>query len=382
MNKTTKTIVWLIVAIIVIAGIWYGVSRKPAEKEVIKVGVIAPLSGQAASYGEYVIKSLKLSIEDFNRQSEGFDFEAIYEDGMCDPKEAVTAINKLISVDNVNYVIGGFCSGETLAIAPIAEENKIILLSPGSGSPDITDAGDYVFRNFVSDDFTAKALAKIAIEQDDKKIALITENTDYPQTLKKSFIESYTSKEGEILLDETFTEDSLDFRTIITKAKNQNAENILIVVQSYKNASQLLKQMKELDYSPKIYTTESVISDEALNFYDVGYKDILEGTIFSHPKFDENLPKASALLAKYKERYGTTEGPVPPLYLATYYDSSFLLGEAIKNAGNDPTKVKEYFYTIQGWDGAVGDFSFDKNGDAVMDVEVKTISNGKIIFLP
>lgn len=379
MKKINQTYLTAVIIVILIFGIV--LFYKPASEETIKIGVIAPLSGQAASYGEYVIKSLKLSIEDFNKQSEDFDFEAIYEDGMCDPKEAVTAINKLISVENVNYIIGGFCSGETLAVAPIAEENKIILLSPGSGSPDITDAGDYVFRNFVSDDFTAKALAKIAVKQDDKKMVLITENTDYPQTLKESFIESYTSKGGEVLLDETFTEDSLDFRTIITKAKGQNAENVLIVVQSYKNAAQLLKQMKELDYSPKIYTTESVISAEALNFYDVGYKDILEGAIFSHPKFDESLPKASALLAKYKERYGTTEGPIPPLYLATYYDSSFLLGEAIKNTGNNPTKIKEYFYTIQGWDGAVGNFSFDENGDAVMDVEVKTVSGGEITTL-
>lgn len=379
MKKQTKSYLTVAIIVIVILGIVVFYEQK--EKEVIKVGVIAPLSGQAASYGEYVIKSLKLSIEDFNKESEDFNFEAIYEDGMCDPKEAVTAINKLISVDNVNYVIGGFCSGETLAVAPIAEANKIILLSPGSGSPDVTDAGDYIFRNFVSDDFTAKALAKIAIEQDDKKMSLITENTDYPQTLKESFIESYTSKGGEVLLDETFTEDSLDFRTIITKAKNQNAENVLIVVQSYKNAAQLLKQMKELDYSPKIYTTESVISAEALNFYDAGYKDILEGTIFSHPKFDEGLPKASALLTKYKERYGTTEGPVPPLYLATYYDSSFLLGEAISNVGDNPKKVKDYFYTIKEWDGAVGNFSFDEYGDAVMDVEVKTVSEGEITTL-
>ncbi|MFB6076002.1 MAG: ABC transporter substrate-binding protein [Candidatus Aenigmatarchaeota archaeon] len=375
-NKFHVLIVMIIALGFLLAGCQPNGENK--EEDTIKVGVIAPMSGKAASYGEYVLNSLKIGINEFNNQSEAFNFKAIYEDGKCDPKESVTAIKKLMNVNDVDYIIGGFCSGETLGAAPIAEKNEIILLSPGSGSPDISDAGDYIFRNFVSDDFTAKSLANIALEQGDKNMGLITENTDYPQTLKEAFIDSYASKGGNITLDETFTDKSLDFRTIITKAKNENIKNILVIVQSYKHADRLLKQMEELDYSPKIYTTESVVSSEALGSYGEGYKDKLNGAIFSHPKFNESRPKAKKLLEKYKVKHGSTEGPIPPLYLATYYDAPFLLGEAINNAGNDPAKVKEYLYTIKGWNGAVGNFSFDEKGDAVLDVEVKTIQNGSI----
>lgn len=382
MNKKTKKIIVGIIAVVVIVVlvVAFGWQGKEGETRVVKIGYIAPFSGPAASYGEYVLKSFKLGIEDFNKDS-NLNFKVVYEDGVCDPREATTGMNKLINIDKVRYIIGGFCSGETLAIAPIAEENKIILFSPGSGSPDITNAGDYIFRNLVSDDYTAKTIAKIAIENNDKKIVMITENTDYPQTLKKAFIDYYTNNGGEIILDETFSANDLDFRTIIAKAKEKKIDVVYIVVQSYKNAGPLLRQMRELDYSPKIYTSESVISAEALDFYDQGYKDVLEGAIFTQPRFDETNSKTSTLLAKYKDRYGTTEGPIPPIYLATYYDSVFLLGEAINKAGDSPEQVKEYFYKVKNWKGAVGIFSFDKNGDAVTDVEAKIISNGKIIPL-
>ncbi|MCG2691101.1 ABC transporter substrate-binding protein [Candidatus Parcubacteria bacterium] len=383
MTKNAKIIIGAIVAVVIIGGIWYGAGRKPApietEKEPIKIGFIAPLSGEAASYGEFVVKAFKLAIEDYNSTHKNLNFEVIYEDGKCDGSQAVTAINKLINVDKIKYVIGGLCSSETLAMVPVAESNKIILFSPGSGSPDITNAGDYIFRNLASDDYTAKEIAKIAIRNNDKEIGLITENLDYPQTLKKAFKDYYTSQGGIIKLDETFNPGETDFRTIITKAKFQNVNQLYLVAQTYKTTALILKQMKELNYNPKLYTNEVTVSEEALKYYDSSYKGLVEGAIFTQPKFDESNPRASDVLAKFKEKYGSNEGPIPPVYIATYYDSVYLLGEAIEKVGDNPDKIKDYFYTVKNWEGAVGKFSFDQNGDAVTDVEAKTVKNGEIV---
>ena len=379
---------WLLPTIIVIALViiigglvwWQGGKDVITTEQTIKIGVIAPMSGDAASYGEYAINALKLGVEDFNKENK-LKFDVVYEDGKCDGKEALTAFNKLINVDKVKYVIGGFCSGETLAIAPVAEQNKIILISAGSGSPDITNAGDYIFRTLASDDYTAKEIAKLAIKNGDNKIVLLTENVDYPQTLKKAFKNYYTSQKGEIVLDETFASNATDFRTTISKLKNQNIGSLYLVANTYKTAALVLKQMKELDYKPKIYTSEGTLSEEALKYYDASYRDLLEGAIFTQPKFDEKNPKTAALLAEYKARYGSTEGPIPSSYLATHYDAVFLLGEAIRKSGDDTTKVKDYLYGIKNWPGTIGNFSFDKNGDAVTDVEAKTVKDGQITSL-
>lgn len=376
MNK--NIIIGVVVLAVVIIGGYFLLNKQPAPNETIKIGFIAPLTGDAASYGEYVLKSFKLAIEDYNNLH-NMKFDVVYEDGKCDGKIAVAALNKLISVDKVKYVIGGLCSGETLAMTPVAEANKIILFTPGSGSPDITNAGDYIFRNLASDDYTAKEIAKIAIKNEDKRIGTITENLDYPQTLKKAFKNYYTSQGGEIQFDEAFNSETSDFRTIIAKAKSQNVTSIYLITQSYKTSALILKQMKEQSFIPKIYTSEATISEEALNYYGSSYKGLLEGAIFTQPKFDETNIKTADVLEKFKSKYGTIEGPIPPVYIATYYDSVYLLGEAIENSGNSPDKVKDYFYKIKNWQGAVGNFSFDKNGDAVTDVEAKIVRNGKIV---
>jgi branched-chain amino acid transport system substrate-binding protein len=379
MSKNTKTTIGIIIIILIIGGIWYGVSREPKEEGVIKIGFVAPLSGDAATYGEFVMKAFKLAIENFNAENNKISFDVIYEDGQCDGKTAVTAINKLISIDKIKYILGGLCSSETLSMAPIAETNKVILFSPGSGSPDITNAGDYIFRNLASDDCTAKEIAKVALQNGDNKIVIISENLDYPQTLKKAFVNYYLSQGGEILLDEMFTSGTTDFRTIITKIKNQNINTIYLIPQTYKTADLILKQMKELGFSPKIYTNEAAVNQEALDYYGASYKGLLEEAILTQPKFDEDYPKSAEMLSKFKAKYGSTQGPLPASYLATYYDSVYLLGEAIQKAGNNTESVKNYFYGIKDWQGAIGNFSFDINGDAVTDVEVKTIKNGEII---
>ncbi|MFA5967109.1 MAG: ABC transporter substrate-binding protein [Patescibacteria group bacterium] len=354
---------------------------KAQDKTLIKIGFVAPQTGNAASYGEYTTKAFKLGIDDFNATHK-INFDVVYEDGKCDGASATTAINKLINVDKVQYVIGGLCSGETLAMAPVAETNKVILFSPGSGSPDITNAGDYIFRNLASDDYTAKEIAKVAISKGDKDIGTISENIDYPQALKKAFSSYFISQGGEIQLDETFASGTTDFRTILAKFKSQNINTIYLVIQSYKTSALILKQMKELGFEPKIYTSEAIINPEALNYYDDAYKNLLEGAIFTQPKFDEANSKTATVLAEFKARYNTIEGPMPTVYIATYYDSVYLLGEAIEKGGDAPDKVKNYFNNkIKNWPGAVGNFNFDKNGDAVTDVEAKTLKNGQIVSL-
>jgi len=383
-----KTTIWAItvIVIIVIGGVILWLLNMPTptikpinQKQVVKIGFVAPFTGDAATYGEFALKAFKLGLEDFNTSHPNLNFEVIYEDGKCDPKEAVAAANKLINVDGVRYIIGGFCSGETLAMAPIAESNKVIMLSPASGSPDITKAGDYIFRNLASDDYTAKTLAKIAIANGDKQIGLITENKDYPQTLKKAFSNYFSSQGGEVKADEVFNSNVTDFRTIITKFKGQNIKNIYLLTQTYQIAILVLRQMKELGYEPKIYTSESIINEEAFKAYDPAFKSLLEGAIATQPKLDVNNPKTSKMLAEFTAKYGSTEGPLPPIYLATDYDAPFLLGEAIINAGNTPDQVKSYFYKLKNWQGTVGNFSFDENGDSVTDVSAIAVVDGKIV---
>src|SRR5574341_1937659 len=96
--------------------------EQPAEK--VKVGVILPLTGAQGNYGEGITKGIELALREVS------NVEVIYEDEKSETKEAVTAFNKLTDVDGVKVIVGPVLSGSMLAVAPLAEQKKIIILGP------------------------------------------------------------------------------------------------------------------------------------------------------------------------------------------------------------------------------------------------------------
>lgn len=128
------------------------------DREPIKIGYIGPLTGEASSYGIDTINGVKLAIEEVNEAGgiKGRPVTLLIEDTRCIGIEAAGAARKLIHVDKVSAIIGGQCSGETLAAAPIAEQAQIPMISPVSSSPEVTSAGDFIFRVYPSDALKTK----------------------------------------------------------------------------------------------------------------------------------------------------------------------------------------------------------------------------------
>ena len=111
----------------------------------LKLDGSLPLTGPAAKYR--VHESALIAVEEINSSGgvNGKMIELIMEDGKCDGATAARAAQKLISIDKVKIILGGHCSTETLAIAPLAERNKVLLLASTSSSPAISGAGEYIF---------------------------------------------------------------------------------------------------------------------------------------------------------------------------------------------------------------------------------------------
>lgn len=375
--KTRKS--WLIVGVVVIILVILGtvLNNKSENSKLIKIGFIAPMSGQAAAYGEYSRRAFEIGLEEWNA-SHDLKIEAVYEDGKCSPADAATAANKLINIDKVNYIMT-FCTGETNAVIPITEKNKTILLTSGTTAPNITK-GLYVFRNIGSVGGGLPKLTELAYAFN-KNIATVSENTDYAISTKDGFKSQFIARGGEVVYDESFNSKDLDFRTIISKLKSAKVPAVFVVVQSLDNSAVLFRQMKELNYHPQIFATEAAISEKALEKYaKEGFVDEVEGGVLVTPSFDRENVKAKTLLNKYETKYGSTKGPVPESYLAAHYDAVYLLGEASLEVGTDSDSVREYLLkNIKNWQGAMGNFSFNEKGDAVTSVIVQTVKDGKIV---
>lgn len=376
MNQSTKWVVGIIVVVAVVA-VGYFVSKGPSEQATgpINIGFIGPLSGDAAIYGEPMRDVVRLAVDEINNAGgiDGRTVNVIYEDGKCNGKDATSAAQKLINVDKVKIIIGGVCSGETLAAAPVAEASKVILFSPGSGSPDITNAGDYIFRNFPSDASSGRKMAELAIARNLKNIALLVETTDYAQAIKRVFTTRFNELGGKIVADESFTSEATDMRTQITKIKSQNPNAVYLVPQTPARAEIAIKQFNELGLKVQILSNEIVNSEAILK--NLG--TLVEGILYAEPAFDETRPMSKAYLDKHKARYGTLGEGLPPVYLATTYDAVYVLKEMIEKYSEDTNKIKSGLYSIKNRQGTAGSLTIDQNGDPVFEYVVKTIKDGK-----
>ena len=199
----------------------------PTEIKTVKVGVIAPLSWPAATYGEDTVNSYKFTFDKMKQEGKvkGHDVQFIYEDGKCSWKDAAAAAQKLITIDNVDMILGWVCSAETIAAAKVAQTYHIPLLSAASSSPAITKLWDGV-RRFYSDINQANLIANYLNDHNSKNIAVIYEDTDYAVDFVKTLKSIY---KWNVLLDEKVAASEKDI-TIITKQIWNQVKNIDDVV--------------------------------------------------------------------------------------------------------------------------------------------------------
>ena len=135
------------IAFVAIAAVVGGLYLRSPAPSSISVGVLVPLTGAAASYGENARKGAELALKEFSARHINLHIDLRIEDFRGEAAVGNSAATKLIDLDHVVAIMGDVTSGVTLAVAPQANEQHIPLVSPGASSPNITDAGEYVFRD-------------------------------------------------------------------------------------------------------------------------------------------------------------------------------------------------------------------------------------------
>ncbi|MES2088208.1 MAG: ABC transporter substrate-binding protein [Patescibacteria group bacterium] len=368
---------WVVVVVVIAVGIFlYSTSSKvPQETGPVKIGVMLPLTGDAASYGEGGRNVYQLAVEEINAAGgvDGRQIELVIEDSKCNGKDASSAAQKLINIDKVQIILGGFCSGESIAATPIAAAGKVALFSPGSSSPDLTNISPYFFRNYPSDASQGKVLAETAYNSKQwKKVAVIQEQTDYALGVFKSFSTSFEGFGGTIVKEETETANS-DFRSILTKLKAANADALFIDTQTPAMSDRILKQVQDLGWKPAIIINDATAGDVALV---MKYKNLLEGAITAEFSSDPKNPTMSKLLASYKTKFNAD---LPfQAYGQTEYDAVYMIRDAVKTVGYNGEKIAAWSRTVKDWEGASGKVTIGSNGDRVGGHTVEVVKAGKV----
>jgi len=359
MSRAQKA-VWWIVGIIVVGGlIWWGVSRDRGSNNVIKIGFIGPLTGDGAAFGETERNATILALDEINSAGgvNGKQIQVIYEDGKCDGKDATDAIQKLISVDRVDIVLGGTCSAETLAAAPIAEANHVILFSAFSSNPAITNAGDYIFRNAASDSDVGKLDAS-TMSKNFKSVAMLSEDTDYSQGVRGIMEGVFKNNNVKVVDDEVYVGGTPDFRSFLLKIKQANPQALYINPGTTPTAGGLIvKQARELGITIPLYGNFSLGTPEALQ----AGGSYMNGVIISNAS--QLSSTGVQLLANYRQRFGSD--PANEFEMGAAYDRVYIIKNALSAVGDNPDKIKNYLYQMPSFDGTIGTYHFDSNGDEV-----------------
>jgi branched-chain amino acid transport system substrate-binding protein len=322
----------------------------------VKIGVIIPLTGVAAAYGEEMKRILDYEAEEINAKSaqNGYEVELAYEDGKCEGGAASAAFQKLTDADGIKIIIGGFCSSETLAIAPLLDVKKdVLVFSPVSSNPDIEGKSPRLFSLSYNDNVIGEGIARELGKF--KTVAMISERNEYNQGLHDVAVRllEKDSPSTRIVLDEWFPKGSNDFRNQLEKLKNSNADAVFLNPNGGTTPEALLRQIAELkNWKPQF------VSQIAYMNADVRAKapEAIEGIVI----IDTPTVTSPEFLA-YQDRIAVKKGPLKNMggyFTESTIDSLHILLELAKRHDGNVEKMRNSLSTetFRGW---LGEIRFD-----------------------
>ncbi|MCG3167808.1 MAG: Leu/Ile/Val-binding protein [Bacteroidia bacterium] len=335
----------------------------------IKIGIITPLTGDVATWGAMQKRATDLALEEINDSN----ITVIYEDDKADPSTGVSAMNKLINIDKVNMIVGSPASNVTLAIAPILNEKKVPLLSSGSTATKVGDAGPYIFRIMPSDEIQSLITVDWAIALGKKRVSVVYVQNAWGEGLKEAFLRDFPKKGGQIQEVYGVAPNSIDFKTILQKIKENTTDAIYAPLYP-KEAGILVKQIKELGIESQVFGADVYDTPEFITAGGSASNGILYTTFgqYTGTEFED-------FSRKYKERYGIEVEN----YAVYCYDAFKIAVEAInKSTHLDGENIRKSILQIKDYKGATGISNFDGNNNASgKTFDKKTIKEGKSVII-
>jgi branched-chain amino acid transport system substrate-binding protein len=357
---------------------------KAAAPKVIKVAILAPLSGPVPTFGVSTRDGALLAIEEWNAKGGVLKkkVEAIVEDSQCTPDPAVNAANKVIDQDKVHYIIGEVCSKASIPVSEIADAKKVIQVSPTSTNPAVTvDANGnvkpYVFRACFIDPFQGTVGAKFAIDNLKAKRAFIMldQANDYVKGLAEFFEQAFTKMGGEIVGKESYTATDTDFSAILAKVKTARPD--IVYLPDYYNIVNLVtKQAKEKGIQVPF------MGGDGWDSSDLDLKAAAGGFFTNHYSPFDPRPEVQNFVKAYGDKFKNDDGsPKVPDALATLaYDATNMLMQAIQEAGADNTdKVRVALEKIK-FNGVSGTITMDAQHNPVKSATILAVTPDGIKF--
>jgi branched-chain amino acid transport system substrate-binding protein len=340
----------------------------------IKIGEVDPLTGGVSQFGIGCHQGFVLAFEEINAEGGilGQKIELVTEDDQSKPGQSATAVRKLITQDKVVALLGDATSSATLEAAPIAQADKIPMITPTATNPRITEVGDFIFRVCFLDEFQGRVLARFAREKlKAQKIFTLTDvKQDYSIDLLKFFKEEFTKLGGTIVGEQSYSTGDTDFRAQLTPIRVAKPDAVF-VPGYYQEVALIVKQARQIGLTMPFIGCDGWANQTLLA---IGGKAV-DGCFFTnHFSPDDQSPIVKSFVTKYQEKYGV----LPDTFSALGYDAARLLADAIKRAGSsDPQAIRDALAKTAGFQGVTGEISLDANRNASKPGLIVTVKQGK-----
>ena len=319
-----------VLAIVLVVAMMFGMTAcSGSGSDTIKIGVIAPLTGDVAVYGNAVNDAVKLYTDKVNTEGGigGKQIELVVYDDKGDATEAVNAYNKLVSSDQVLAIIGDVTSTPTIAVAQASVADNIPIITGTATHLDVTSFGTNMFRACFIDDLQARTMANLAVAQGVTKAAVIYNASDsYSTGLHDSFLTYCDSLGVEIVADEAYAKGDVDFNAQLTNIAAADPE-VIFIPEYYNTFYLIASQARAMGITATFYGVDG--TDGVLEI-DGADTSVFDGMYFSnHYTTDDPSEVVQNFIADYQEAYGQT----PNALAALGYDAAMILFDAIKRAG-------------------------------------------------
>ncbi len=377
MKKFTLMLLGLSFLITACGGEKEATTKKTDEAATIKIGGLGPLTGPLAIYGVTATNGSKLAFEEINKNGGilGKQVEFVLFDEKGDSTEAVTAYNRLVD-EGVVALVGDITSKPSLAVAEIAAQDNMPMITPTGTQFNITEAGPNVFRVCFTDPYQGVILANLAKNNlKANTVAIMVNNSsDYSDGVAEAFIKEAERLGLKIVAKEGYAEGDKDFRAQLTKVAATNPD-VLLVPDYYEQVALITTQAREVGVKSTCIGPDGW--DGVAKALDSSAYGAVENSYFTnHYSVEDTNEKVQNFLKAYREKYKDE----PSAFSALSYDAAYLMKDAIEKAGSIDKDAIVKAMKESDFAGVTGHLRFDEKNNPVKAVTVLKVVNGNYTF--
>ncbi len=341
-----------------------GKAKPTVVSRTVTVGVFEDLTGDNATLGSSFKEGVDMAHAHFS--APGLTVKIVTTPTLCDSTKAPQAVKDLVA-KGADAIVGDGCSGGMLALAPTANQLKVPVVSPSATNPDVTTAGDYIFRVIPSDSLAADFTAKLLYNKGIKHLAIINGDEAYGNGLNTALTTSFTKLGGTVVASEKIVNEDPNVGAQMARIKAAKPDAVYIAF----NGSTLvpvaiLQQAKNLSLSVPFYSSETL--KDPIFIKDAGA--LAEG--LTTIAVSDGSP---SFVEQFKAAYNKN---TPDIYAAQAYDAYTAIFKALQTGATTGPQIKNALYKVS-FTGATGHVAFDSNGDVPANYTAYTITDGAFV---